>query len=170
MTTTLEFIFCGIAVVLAGMCVILYIHLYEEIKAHADTAHELTMVKEELKKEKEAQMLEIQTRQFRIAEERKVRKLGTWFSLSPQVFISNTPTDQIEMLIRNETTRRIAESIKPYIEIGMDDFPDSAGFFRFKAQLSVAIKEPKSIDFSKAFRMVGQEWRNEHDHRSNNSI
>ena len=170
MTTIYEYIYASLAVVMAGFAVILFIKLVESIKDHADTAHELTKVKEELKKEKEAQTLEIQTRQFRIAEERKVQKFGTWFSLSPQVFISNTPTDQIEMIIRNETTRRIAESIKPYIEIGMDDFPDSAGYFRFKAQLSVAIKEPKHIDFSEAFRMVGQEWRNEHDYRSNNSI
>lgn len=159
MTTTLEFIFCGIAVVLAGILVILYIHLYEEIKAHADTIDELTKVKEELKKEKEAQMLEIQTRQFRIAEERKVQKLGVMVVLSPEEFSAwkKIPTEEIEQLIRNDMARQVANAIKPYIEIEMADFPDGYGNFRFMGQLRIAVREPKHIDFSEAFRIVGRD-------------
>ena len=170
MTTINECIYASLAVVMAGFAVILFIKLVEAIKDHADTAHELTKVKEELKKEKEAQMLEIQTRQFRIAEERQVRKLGGMVVLSPGVFLSSMPTDRIEDLIRIEMARQMAEAIKPYVEVGMSDYPDDNGNFKFMGQLSIAVREPKHIDFSEAFRMVGQEWRNEHDHRSNNSI
>ena len=163
MTTIYEFIYASLAVVMAGFAVILFIKLVEEIKAHADTAHELTKVKEELKKEKEAHMLEIQTRQsriaeerkIRIAEERKIRKVGTWFAVNPQIFELMTPKDKIEEIIRNDMARKMVETIKPYIEIDMEESPDFDGFFRFSGQLSFAAKEPKQIDFSEAFRMVG---------------
>ena len=155
MTTIYEFIYASLAVAMAGFAVILFIKLVEEIKAHADTAHELTKVKEELKKEKEAHMLEIQTRQSRIAEERKIRKVGTWFAVNPQIFELMTPKDKIEEIIRNDMARKMVETIKPYIEIDMEESPDFDGFFRFSGQLSFAAKEPKQIDFSEAFRMVG---------------
>lgn len=124
-----------------------------------ETENNLTKVKEELKAEKEAQMLEIQTRQFRIAEERKVQKLGGMVVLSPEEFSAweKIPTDKIEQLIRNDMARQMANAIKPYIEIEMADFPDGYGNFRFMGQLSIAVREPKHIDFSEAFRMVGRD-------------
>ena len=121
------------------------------------TENHLTKVKEELKKEKEAQMLEIQTRQFRIAEERKVQKLGGMIVLEPEVFLSSMPPEEIEQLIRNDMARQIANAIKPYVEIEMADFPDGYGNFRFMGQLRIAVREPKHIDFSEAFRMVGRD-------------
>lgn len=157
MTMVYESIHALLDVVMAGISAFLYIKLGKAIKAHAETAHELTKVKEELKKEKEAQMLEIQTRQFRIAEERKVQKLGGMIVLRPEVFLSSMPPEEIEQLIRNDMARQIANAIKPYVEIEMADFPDGYGNFRFMGQLSIAAREPKNIDFSEAFRMVGRD-------------
>ena len=122
-----------------------------------ETENNLTKVKEELKKEKEAQMLEIQTRRFRIAEERKVQKLGGMIVLRPEVFLLSKSPEEIEQLIRDDMARQIANAIKPYVEIEMADFPDDYGNFRFMGQLRIAVREPKHIDFSEAFRMVGRD-------------
>lgn len=148
----LPYVLGALAAILAMCCWYLATELRE-------TENNLTKVKEELKAEKEAQMLEIQTRQFRIAEERKVKKLGGMVVLSPEEFsaLKKIPTEEIEQLIRNDMARQIANAIKPYIEIEMADFSDNYGNFRFMGQLSIAVREPKHIDFGEAFRMVGRD-------------
>lgn len=156
MTTIYEVIYASLAVVIAGFAVILFIKLDEEIKAHADTAHELTKTKLELQKEQKAHTLEIQTRCFRI-EERKVQKLGAVINIRSSFFRSGLSKEKIEKIIRQELARQMSETIAPNIEIGSQPLMCSDGTFRFYGTLHISSKNPEPIDLSEVFRIVGRE-------------
>lgn len=115
-------------------------------------------LEKELEKEKKLNQEDPHIKTFQVAEERKVQKIGAMVALSPSVFANQWPREEIEKVIREEMIRQITPLIEPYIEIGMQEFPFDSEF-KFYGQLRVVAKNPSPIDFTRAYKLTGNEWR-----------